>query len=511
MNGQNNQTIPRPAMPPLAQQPVPPEIQPPAGSSLLPAGNNFGLAVKIIIAAIVLAVVSVTVCLAARIWDPLWNPFRPNPERVVEKMFLKMKEVKSLRFESKMAVNADIPGSSGRVFLKMSGGEDNRDPNNKKAFSNFEITFSSKDAGEARHKPPIRLRISIESKALGEDFYLKINEISLPSFLEQTAEFDLSSLEKQWIKINQESVAGLCRQFGAECDFPDENAQKSATARLEELFSESKIYVVKKELADEKINNQKMYHYYAVLNNEEVAKLFGEIMKLSAETQPGAESQSFLGQNLVSGMVEGMVKNFLQEVGEIGFDLWVGKKDNLLYKVSGAKEIDASRFESGTEGLFTVNFEAVYSDFEKPLNIEPPAKPKPIGEVVSEIIAVINEKSLEGRASENMDKLRVAAAAIYGANRSYLKLNCKNASLKNICADLKTDIGADPTIRVLAKKYCAYVKLPFRDRVAKKDKYICVDSSKLQPVETFTDPAASNYCGGSVLACPSGTLPFLNK
>ncbi|MDP2910359.1 MAG: hypothetical protein Q8N58_01045, partial [bacterium] len=45
---------------------------------------NKMLIIKIGIAAVVGVLVLTGVALAARIWDPVWNPFRPEPEEVME-------------------------------------------------------------------------------------------------------------------------------------------------------------------------------------------------------------------------------------------------------------------------------------------------------------------------------------------------------------------------------------------------------------------------------------------
>ena len=59
----------------------------------------------IIIGGIILVVVGgILGALATRVWDPLWNPFRPEPTEVIEKMTLEMEKLKTLHSRTKLEI-----------------------------------------------------------------------------------------------------------------------------------------------------------------------------------------------------------------------------------------------------------------------------------------------------------------------------------------------------------------------------------------------------------------------
>jgi len=74
---------------------------------------------KIIIPILVLVfllLAGATIVLASRIWDPLWNPFRPKPEKVIERMFQKVWQVKTFQDKSDISL---ICNSKNKFSLRL--------------------------------------------------------------------------------------------------------------------------------------------------------------------------------------------------------------------------------------------------------------------------------------------------------------------------------------------------------------------------------------------------------
>lgn len=87
-----------------------------------------------------MGVVGVGTSLATRVWDPLWNPFRPNPEKVLAKTASQMKELKT--YHNKTVFVADFKNKEGfKIEGDFSGDSDNADGNNPKLAGKFNLNF----------------------------------------------------------------------------------------------------------------------------------------------------------------------------------------------------------------------------------------------------------------------------------------------------------------------------------------------------------------------------------
>jgi len=54
---------------------------------------------------IILAGIGVVFALYTKMWNPIWNPFRPKPEVVLSEMVLKMKELKSFHVDGDFSIS----------------------------------------------------------------------------------------------------------------------------------------------------------------------------------------------------------------------------------------------------------------------------------------------------------------------------------------------------------------------------------------------------------------------
>jgi hypothetical protein len=85
-----------------------------------------------------------------------------------------------------------------------------------------------------------------------------------------------------------------------------------------------------------------------------------------------------------------------------------------------------------------------------------------------------------------------------------VKCNYKSTygDLKEICQDIKEQVGFEPVIYSTTDKYCAYAKLNAPGR------YYCVDSS-FTAISTYINPGQTGYCTGKTFVCPktSGAMP----
>lgn len=178
------------------------------------------LIIKIIAGVIGVIIVGGGISLAARIWDPLWNPFRPEPEKVIEKMVTKMEEVKTVHYNLEYVITSKEDSvkmtTRGEVDLDIS------DPNNIKTRGLVYVDIES---------------VEVESEAISVNKLNFIKIIKYPGFQE--------SFKNQWIKLDSEYSSNY----------------QSIIEKVVVFFKDKEFYVLEQELSDKEINGVEVYHY----------------------------------------------------------------------------------------------------------------------------------------------------------------------------------------------------------------------------------------------------------
>ena len=83
---------------------------------------------------LILTLLTITGLLYAKVWDPMWNPFRPEPAKVIDEMAGKMGKLKLVH--SDFDINVNVSEDSQRSFdfsLSFSSDSDATDPQNPKS------------------------------------------------------------------------------------------------------------------------------------------------------------------------------------------------------------------------------------------------------------------------------------------------------------------------------------------------------------------------------------------
>lgn len=339
---------------------------------------------QIAIGATVLATVGLSTALYTRIWNPAWNPFGLESGEVVAAMMEKMIELKTVH--SSMVLEAEIdvkepstPRQQGQVSLRIEADEDATNVQNPKSAVNLEMSFETEG-----------VQFSFGGEVMsfgGDEFYFKIDTLPLLPYLSPVFEMiglDIDEIKGRWIKIDQESMleamkislpeseweqAGkeLEELFGRQRRMSDE-FQKKTKALLFQV--KDKLFSVKEELKDEKIAGQPVYHYRVVLEKEGLEELlFGFLAALQDLGEVPDEEFKEAERDLEQGLEE-----FLQAIGEIEAELWIGKSDFYLYRIKWEKEIDLADFPEAesAEGKVIIRTEIDCSGFDQPLKIEVP-------------------------------------------------------------------------------------------------------------------------------------------
>jgi len=355
--------------------------------------------IKIIIGIFVVLILGTGISLAARIWDPLWNPFRPDPEKVIAKMSKKMAEVKTLHSELKFDFGYEIKSetpkveSSFKTVMTAKVDSDEADPQNLKSAGDFDIVANFDG---------MQISVAGESITIGEDTYLKLNTIPFPFSIM------FGEAQGQWIKYGDEETEKT------------KEAEKETIKKLEELFKDKKLYIVKKEFPDEEIRNVKVYHYLVALNKEEIKKLLPELFKTI---------QEFMGSDkpLAEGELEEVLsklEEILGKIDEITAEIWIGKKDNYLYKIKAEKEIDLSQFYELVKGkpikeIVAIKTDIDFSNFNQPVKIEAPENYKGLEEILPGALEEARAKARDARRIEDLRQISVVMILYYEDKGKY--------------------------------------------------------------------------------------------
>ncbi len=439
------------------------------------------------------------ITLATRLWDPFWNPFRPKPEKVMAIMINQMKKVNS--YHGKMDLALKLTNQTqGEMILNVESREDKTFPEKPKIGQKFDlsISFSEKNAPAGMG---IKFAFGGEIRKLGEKTYLKLTTLPQIPFLKEVPELNriISMVKDQWIKTDKESIEGFLKEMPFEEEIKEEMLkeveereekekalQKELQEKIERIISKRKFYLIKKQFPDEKIDGVKVYHYLVSLNQKELSKMFAEIFKVLEETMIKEYGLSLSAEK---ENIEKAVADFLEKIGEIEGEVWIGKKDYLLYRLKGEKSFDLSKFEENKEGKFLVRVSLENSQFNKPLQIEEPSEAKELKEIFGPFFEMYSQfltKSQPKGAEEiisNMRRLGLMAEFFYSYEEGYQSL-CHNqklnvnhplygANLKEIEEKIKKIQGGKLNLFCYSAKnsYCIVVDLPFPE----KGKY-CIDS-----------------------------------
>ena len=326
--------------------------------------------------------------LAARIWDPLWNPFRPSPEKVIEKTILNMtKELNS--FFVSMALGIQEEDEQKRIKISLDSKVDIK-LDNLKALDKKDIDFSSVFDNSISFKTKgFQADVSGtgEIRKKGKNYYFKLNDLTFPfvdllkdepsSSLVSVINLFLENIKNKWIKIDSEEFF----EQGEDQGIIGKEEWSEFKTFWESLTRNSgeKFYIIKKELPDQKINNIKVYHYVLGINENEYERILEEINK-KIEEKTG------------KGFLESKeTEKEMKELEDFSFDVWIGKKDNMLYRIKLNQKIE---YLEESPGIFNFDLEANFSDFNKPMIIEEPKEAVDIKELFGELFKGLFAPSL---------------------------------------------------------------------------------------------------------------------
>ena len=298
-------------------------------------------------------VVGMGIVFATGLWDPVWNPLRPSPDKIVMEALKNISEIDSLR--AKVKIGIDVTGSpegDTKVALGIDAVEDNLDAENRKG--QFLIDFSIIQNG-------VEMMFGGEARVTGGIFYFKITTVPLvPRLQLAVAGIDLDPFIGKWFRFDP-------KEAGMSLQTMTREEEDEITSEIWRLFSQSPPFRVKAKLAGEKIDNKATYHYLLALDKENTKKFLLELVEIS-ENQNTRPAFGIIDTAEISSQID----ESFSKVGEIEFEIWIGQKDKYVYKIGIDKDFYGVDVGNGQMGNMALDFEMVFSEFNQPRNITAP-------------------------------------------------------------------------------------------------------------------------------------------
>lgn len=311
--------------------------------------------------------------LYAQVWNPLWNPFSPSRESMIERAFVKMMVLESFQVQGNIIFEVKDLGEEGtedfKVAVNLSSALDIK---NSKSSSDFEIIFGGQG---------LDISFGGELRVIEGDFYFSIKTFPELPFLFK----GLEELKNQWFKLSKEMLMERLKIENEET--ADEEKTKEILQEFINALRGKEIIQVKSDLGIEEIDGIKTNHYLVLLKEDELKGVILEFLQGIKKYVP--EEEITLYEEKLREAMEKLPESFeefFDKAGTITFEVWISR-DNQLRRIKGEKEIDLSLFEQfkdspGERAKIKISFDFKLSNFNQEIKVEVPEESKSIEEIL---------------------------------------------------------------------------------------------------------------------------------
>ncbi|MDP2685458.1 MAG: thrombospondin type 3 repeat-containing protein [bacterium] len=328
--------------------------------------------------------------------------FGSTPESIINKMILKMKDVKSFEFDGYIVLNTktnditdkdnisiggivpiDFSTLENKVFsvrFNFAGKNDINDPEYIKSQFKFETDDKSKSL--------LPVNIGTELRSTGDDFfYLKLTKLVFPDAHDTSKSLD--TLVDKWVQFDIKSVreSGLAFMSNTNSDINKiwtDNVSAFALD-LPNLFTDIK------KLNSEKINNIDSYHFSFVINKEVLKRMYSNYDAKKLDLFGDAEFTDFMRkqhEDNVGNFGKLIDEKFISMRGEV----WIDRKEYNLTKI----ELYLAGEDKRASGEVTISVQVF--NHNMPIGIEKPIGATTVDVIMSELIM-----SLVGGKEQTLD------------------------------------------------------------------------------------------------------------
>ena len=427
-----------------------------------------------------------------------------DPQTVINNMLANMKDLKVSHTIMQLeidATNLDTKTSQGKLILTTNSEADQTDAKNIKSDGNFIFNFTTPAVASTGQPTAVSATVSFAS--IGSTYYVKLDDILSPGNTTGLTDLvpndvfsQISNIKGKWLQIDQDSLKTLSEASAGQATTAIDISQLSQaqanasnlSKQVRDLVASENIFSDAKQLNNETINGQDTYHYSITISKDKLADLFNKLMTLEMQQASQSEGNNATGASnsaLVQNMAQAVVKTFVDSVGDINMEIWVGKKDYMLYQVKMDKLVDLGKLLqsyagsaisiSGANTQIEAKFSMTNSNFNKPITVQAPAGAQKIEDVLLPLIKIQAINS-------DMDEIGWDAQNLFFANKSY-SLLCKsgflNGSQKTSYGldfikkvnDIVKQGGKNPICFAGVQNYCVSTQLA-------DGTYLCIDKNK---------------------------------
>jgi len=443
--------VQKPQQPVQAQQPIQTQ-QPNLANSYMAVKRSKTILKFSAIIIILVAIASIALYSLGQFFDIPYNPFAPSPERVVKNMFAKLGKVDFMHSSGRVDINASAyDGSSfGSASIAITGDVDRSDKNNLKSNQTLTIQFSVPQSS-------LEARIGVDLVVLGDKVYIKASDTSTWQ--------GIDSVKGVWLKLDQDSVKALSEANIQSINLQTQTGYNAEIVnKIQELFAKSDMFSVENNFGNTKIDGKDVYHYLVKIEKEKMKEFLKQAFQIAlSQNQNNASEQT---QAIAINLVEASINSIADIIGDINTEMWIGKRDYMLYQAKMNRTIDLGLLSENPfpANQIVIDYNLINSNFGKPIVITEPESSQKVEDVLIPIIKMQQIKSI-------MSQISVVASQIFTTNKSYVAL-CKNKfvsapsgayysemfinAIKNIM-----DHGAtNPACFARIQNYCISTQLP---------------------------------------------------
>jgi hypothetical protein len=370
-----------------------------------------------------------------------WNFFAPKPEVVIAKMMSNMSSVKSAHTTMQWTLGVtgtDGKTSQGQVSINTNSETDALDAKNPKSSGNFTISFTNPGSASSNVSAVVSVTV------INGTTYVKLNDAIIPSAIYSANGPDISKIKGKWFKIDKDSIKALSEANGQTgmINIPSYQPNNADMVKqLQSLMATENMFSVTKQLNDQTISGHNTYHYLVSVDKNKLKDLIAKIIALeiqfASQNNPGTNSGA-----LATNMVQAVVNTFVDSIGDINMEIWVGKSDFMLYQVNLDKSIDLGKVaeaalgyvpepEPGVDGMqLSIKLNMINSNFNKAINVQVPASSQKIEEVLLPLIntPTANASPATKQIKSDMTAISSTAGLLFNTSKSYATL-CKAGAL----------------------------------------------------------------------------------
>jgi hypothetical protein len=290
----------------------------------------------LILTVVVVLMFSVTGCL------------KKTPEKMIQNMIKQMSQLEGYNMDIKLSVNGQFPQLTsldsttglypGAIIALFSGDVDLSD----------EKSLNYQMAGEIKYRLETS-EIVFKGDLVSKDnvFYVKFSDVPDLKIA------DLSAMVGSWYKFDLNSL-GVGNQLAPKPSKDDLQKAK----KLKKLFGKTNFLEIVKDNGIDEIDGVRVHHYDVKVDREGMEEFFEQASQISE------------GRSLTDLEKQEIAKT-MQTLGMFDGSVWIGEKDNYLYRIELAGEQ-----KTEDKGMRRYDIVLKFRDFDKKVSVNTPTDVK---------------------------------------------------------------------------------------------------------------------------------------